>query len=219
MKLTLHQQRVLGALIEKETATPEGYPLSLNAVVNACNQRSSREPILDLTEDEVREALHGLEEHGLTTSVRDSRVPKYEHRARTVLNLRRDETAILCLLLLRGQQTAGELRSRSERLHSFDDLAAAQATLDRLASRTPDAEGKPLAFEGPLIALLPRQPGPRESPYAHLLGGPPAAQVESQSPAREDAGTAERLARLETEIAELRRRLALVELRAAPNEN
>ncbi len=211
MKLNLHQQRVLGALIEKEIATPEGYPLSLNALGNACNQRSSREPILDLTEDEVREALHGLEEHGLTTSVRDSRVPKYEHRARTVLNLRRDETAVMCLLLLRGPQTPGELRSRSERLFAFDDLQAMQGTLDRLTSRPAETEGKPLVFEGPLVVMLARQPGSREPRYAHLLGGPVAIEVLTSRSGREDAGLAERLERLETEVAELRRRIGLME--------
>jgi len=100
MTLDPIQLRVLGALIEKEITTPENYPLSLNALINACNQRSSRDPVLDLDEEQVRLALHVLEDLGLTTAARDSRVPKYEHRARTVLNLRRDETAVLCLLLL-----------------------------------------------------------------------------------------------------------------------
>ena len=105
MTLDAIQLRVLGALIEKEIATPENYPLSLNSLVNACNQRSSRDPVLTLTEDEVRQALHALEDLELTSSVHDSRVPKYEHRIRTVLNLRRDETAVLFLLMLRGRQT------------------------------------------------------------------------------------------------------------------
>ena len=100
--------RVLGALIEKEIVTPENYPLSLNALVNACNQRSSRDPVMELTEEQVRQALHSLEDLGLTAVVRDGRVAKYEHHVRTVLNLRRDETAVLCLLLLRGPQTPGE---------------------------------------------------------------------------------------------------------------
>ncbi len=210
MRLSLYQQRVLGALIEKEIATPEGYPLSLNALVNACNQRSSREPILEMTDEEVREALYGLEEHGLTASVRDSRVPKYEHRARTVLHLRRDETAVVCLLLLRGPQTPGELRSRSERLHTFDDLPAVQATLDRLASRTQGPGESPLRFEGPVVVMLPRQPGSRESRYAHLLGGPVAMEPVS-SPVREEGSVAGRLDRLEAEVAELRHRLSTME--------
>src|ERR1700749_3738180 len=129
------QVRVLGCLIEKEIVTPENYPLWLNALVNACNQRSSRDPVTNLTEEEVRQALAWLEDMGLTAVVRDSRVAKYEPLARTVLTLRRDETALLCLLFLRGPQTPGELRSRSDRLYSFDDLDAVQSTLERLASR------------------------------------------------------------------------------------
>ncbi|HWZ53040.1 MAG TPA: YceH family protein, partial [Granulicella sp.] len=122
MTLDPVQLRVLGSLIEKEIATPENYPLSLNSLISACNQRSSRDPVLDLTEDQVRQALHALEEMGIVTPVRDARVPKYEHRLRTILNLRRDEIAILCLLLLRGPQTPGELRARADRLYSFDGI-------------------------------------------------------------------------------------------------
>ncbi len=172
MTLDAIQVRVLGAIIEKETATPENYPLSLNALVNACNQRSSRDPVLDLTEDEVRQAVHSLEELHLVSPVRDARVPKYEHRARTVWNLRRDETAVMCLLMLRGPQTTGELRSRADRLYTFDDLAAVQATLERLAARTEDA-----ADTGPLTKMLPRQPGARESRYVHLLSGAEAYET------------------------------------------
>ncbi len=177
MQLTPIQLRVLGSLIEKEITTPENYPLSLNALVNACNQRSSRDPVLDLDEEAVRQALHALEDLGLTAPNRDARVPKYEHRARTVLNLRRDETALLCLLLLRGPQTPGELRSRADRLFPFDDLAAVVATLDRLAARpeaTPDSDSNAIDpnATGPLTAILPRQPGAREARYTHLLGDP-----------------------------------------------
>src|SRR3984885_13902144 len=135
MQLDPIQLRVLGALIEKEITTPENYPLSLNALINACNQRSSRDPVLDLDEEQVRQALHTLEELGLTSPYRDARVTKYEHRIRTVLNLRRDETALLCPLLLRGPQTPGELRTRADRMYTFDDLAAVTSTLDRLATR------------------------------------------------------------------------------------
>src|SRR5271169_3881534 len=173
MHLDPIQLRVLGSLIEKEITTPENYPLSLNALVNACNQRSSRDPVLDLTEEEVRQALHSLEDIALVTPVRDARVPKYEHRIRTVLNLRRDETAVLCLLMLRGPQTPGELRSRADRLYTFDDLASVQSTLERLATRpTADATSTEAAT-GPLTTVLPRQPGSREARYAHLLGDPP----------------------------------------------
>src|SRR5271165_158314 len=141
MTLDSIQVRVLGALMEKEIATPETYPLSLNALLSACNQRSSRDPVLELTEEEVRQAVHWLEEVDLVRPMRDSRVPKYEHLARTVLNLRRDETAVLCLLLLRGPQTPGELRSRADRLYSFDDLEAVQSTLERMASRVSADDG------------------------------------------------------------------------------
>jgi hypothetical protein len=205
MQLDPIQLRVLGSLVEKEITTPENYPLSLNALVNACNQRSSRDPVLDLTEEEVRQALHSLEDLGLVTPVRDTRVPKYEHRVRTVLNLRRDETAVLCLLLLRGPQTPGELRSRADRLYTFDDLAAVQSTLERLAARTTtDEAGNPST--GPLTTILPRQPGSRESRYAHLLGAPPdlslphPARPESESP---NPSTAQRIAQLEAQVATL----------------
>src|ERR1700734_4145368 len=122
MHLNQIQLRVLGALIEKEITTPENYPLSLNALINACNQRSSRDPVLDLNEEQVRQALHVLEDMQLVSSVRDSRVPKYEHRIRTVLNLRRDETAVLCLLLLRGPPTPRHLPSRADPLSTLRAL-------------------------------------------------------------------------------------------------
>jgi uncharacterized protein len=220
MQLDPIQLRVLGSLIEKEITTPENYPLSLNALVNACNQRSSRDPVLDLTEDQVRQALHSLEDLALTTPVRDSRVPKYEHRIRTVLNLRRDETAVLCLLMLRGPQTPGELRSRSDRLYTFDDLAAVQSTLERLAARTPDEGGGETIV--PLTTVLPRQPGSREARYAHLLGDPdqlasPRHSVSIGEANPSESGVAsesqtQRLARMEAEIASLT--TALEELRA-----
>ncbi|HEU5340011.1 tRNA (N6-threonylcarbamoyladenosine(37)-N6)-methyltransferase TrmO [Edaphobacter sp.] len=171
MTLDPIQLRVLGSLIEKEIATPENYPLSLNSLANACNQKSSRDPVLTLTEAEVRQALHTLEDLALVAPVHDGRVPKYEHRIRTVLNLRRDETAALCLLMLRGPQTPGEIRSRADRLYTFDDLAAVQATLDRLAARNRGEEDP--AQTGPLTVQLPRQPGSRESRYSHLLGALP----------------------------------------------
>jgi uncharacterized protein len=208
MHLDHLQLRVLGSLIEKEIATPENYPLSLNALINACNQRSSRDPVLDLTEDEVRQAIHSLEDLALVTSVRDARVPKYEHRIRTVLNLRRDETAVLCLLILRGPQTPGELRSRADRLYTFDDLAVIQSTLERLSSRPPADEIAPDST-GPLTIILPRQPGSREARYAHLLGDPSDLSVSVPErldrPDRTDASSSstQRLAQLEAEIAAL----------------
>ncbi len=220
MKLDRIQIRVLGALMEKEITTPETYPLSLNALLAACNQRSSRDPVLELTEEEVRQAVHWLEEVDLVRPMRDSRVPKYEHLARTVLNLRRDETAILCLLLLRGPQTPGELRSRADRLYQFEDLAAVQATLERLASRPPaeDEGSGATKSSGPLTIMLARQPGSRESRYAHLLGG--SAEVLAQEyglasradPANASSGDhseafgklTQRVADLEAEVSTLR---------------
>jgi len=197
------QTRVLGSLIEKEITTPEGYPLSLNALINACNQKSSREPVLSLTEDEVRQALHALEDENFVSTLHDARVPKYEHRIRTVLNLRRDETAVLCLLMLRGPQTPGELRSRSERLFAFDDLTAVQATLDRLAAREPASESAP-ASTGPLTTILPRQPGSREARYAHLLSGDPVqGETSLPAPSEDGSAAAQRLATLEAEVAVL----------------
>lgn len=173
MTLDPIQLRVLGSLIEKEITTPESYPLSLNSLIGACNQRSSRDPVLDLTEDQVRQALHALEERSIVTPVRDARVPKYEHRLRTILNLRRDEIAVLCLLLLRGPQTPGELRARADRLYTFDGIAQVQSTLERLAARAADPDhdsDHDPAATGPLTVMLARQPGARENRFAHLLG-------------------------------------------------
>lgn len=211
MQLDPIQLRVLGSLIEKEITTPENYPLSLNALVNACNQRSSRDPILELTEEDVRQALHALEDLALTTPVRDARVPKYEHRIRTVLNLRRDETAVICLLMLRGPQTPGELRSRSDRLFPFDDLAAVQATLERLASRSA-SEATP-DNTGPLTIILPRQPGSREARYAHLLGAPPDLPVAPPSRTEISPSPTPRIAELEAEVATLSEGLRALQAR------
>ena len=216
------QIRVLGALIEKEIATPETYPLSLNALLAACNQRSSRDPILDLKEDEIRQALHTLEDAGYTAVVRDSRVPKYEHRIRTVLNLRRDETAVLCLLFLRGPQTPGELRSRADRLYSFDGLEAVESTLARLMS-APAEE----ATMRPLVTVLPRQPGSREARYAHLVGGPVEAASHPGVPAPParsqgfEPTLATRVTELEAEVATLRASVLAIETKLegfAPGE-
>src|SRR5271165_5362754 len=160
--LTTAQARVLGALVEKEVTTPDYYPLSLNALINACNQRSSREPVMDLDEEAVRQALHGLEDLKLAGRARgaEGRVTKYEHWLGEAFNLSRAETALLCVLLLRGPQTPGELRGRTERLHRFDEISDVLAGLQRLMEREP-----------PLVAILPRQPGTKESRYAHLLSG------------------------------------------------
>ena len=207
------QLRVLGSLIEKEIATPEQYPLSLNGLVHACNQRSSRDPVMDLTEGDVRDALESLETHALVYLLRDARVTKYEHRIRTVLNLRRDETAVLCLLLLRGAQTPGELRSRADRLYSFDDLAAVQATLERLASRAPlaGATAANSLHTKPLTMILPRQPGAREARYLHLLGEPATgpALLGREAPSGAGAGVIpDRFGQLENEVFALKNELS-----------
>ncbi len=161
VQLNAVEARVLGALIEKEINTPEYYPLSLNATVNACNQKSSREPVMELSEAEVRTALFELDQLGLVRTIAESRATKFEHRVRDVLNLRRDEVAVMCLLLLRGAQTSAELRARTERMYAFDDNAAVLTVLERLAGR-----------EEPLTQLMARQPGAREARWVHLLGGP-----------------------------------------------
>jgi uncharacterized protein YceH (UPF0502 family) len=214
MTLDPIQLRVLGALIEKEITTPENYPLSLNSLIAACNQRSSRDPVLDLTEDEVRQAVHSLEDMEIVSPVRDARVPKYEHRIRTVLNLRRDETAVLCLLLLRGPQTPGELRGRADRMYSFDDIAAVHSTLERLANRgsSDTAERGSSAASEPLVVMLARQPGSRESRYAHLLGGPVSVGETPRSstpPMNYQAGRTSPLSG--EEAAQLEARLAVLE--------
>lgn len=223
MQLTVPELRVLGALIEKEITTPENYPLSLNALQAATNQRSSRDPVLDLSEDELRQALHSLEELGLVTPIRESRVPKWEHRARTVLHLRRDEIALLCLLLLRGPQTPGELRSRSDRLYPFDDLGSVISTLDRLAARPAVAEGDAAPGNtGPLTSPMPRQPGAREIRYTHLLGAP--AAISSGVPVIDAPAGASRddlrsvVEQLKEQVAELRRRLDRIEANSLPTE-
>jgi uncharacterized protein YceH (UPF0502 family) len=213
MTLDPVQVRVLGALIEKEITTPEAYPLSLNALINACNQKSSRDPVMELDEDGVRQALHVLGDLELVAVSRDSRVPRFEHRIRTVLNLRRDETAVLCLLLLRGPQTSGELRSRSDRMYSFDDIQSVESTLNRLASRQPSPEQPETT---PIVALLPRQPGSREARWMHLLAGAPDASQLSVVSRRIPSDpvshpSEERIAALEAEVASLRQAIAVLE--------
>jgi uncharacterized protein YceH (UPF0502 family) len=202
--LTAAQARVLGALVEKEVTTPDYYPLSLNALMNACNQRSNREPVMHLDEDDVRQALHGLEDKGLAGRARgaDGRVTKYEHWLGEAFNFSRAETALICVLLLRGPQTPGELRGRTERLHSFDEISEVLAGLQKLMEREP-----------PLAAVLPRQPGMKEARYAQLLSGPvesiafaePAATHESAANSGE---MQERMDRMEQAMDELRQQVA-----------
>jgi uncharacterized protein YceH (UPF0502 family) len=158
--LTDTEARVLGSLMEKEMATPEYYPLSLNSLTNACNQKSNRNPVVNYDETTVVRALDSLKEQGIARQSNVSRVPKYEQNLTGPQNLVRREAAILCILLLRGPQTIGEIRGRTERLYKFGDLEEAMETLDSLMD---------LGY----IARLPRQPGRKESRYAHLLSGQP----------------------------------------------
>ena len=182
VQLSVVEARVLGVLIEKEINTPEYYPLSLNATMNACNQKSSREPVMELSESDVRTALFEMDQMGLVKTVAESRATKFEHRVRDVLNLRRDEVAVMCLLLLRGAQTSAELRARTERMYSFDDNAAVISTLERMAGR-----------EEPLTQLMQRQPGAREARWVHLLSGAVSdVAVALSAPARGGADRSDR---------------------------
>jgi hypothetical protein len=174
------ETRVLGALLEKELTTPDYYPLSLHALAAACNQKSNRDPVMTLDENAVKQALRALDTQGLAgaADTTDSRVTKYEHRLGEAFNFGRPESAILCELLLRGPQTPGELRSRAARMHPpasdralFDDLDSVLSTLQRLMRREP-----------PLVKILPRQPGTKESRYAQLLSSDVVANGETGAP-------------------------------------
>lgn len=210
------EARVLGALIEKDITTPDYYPLSLNALVNACNQKNNREPVTAYDEETVRRALHSLQEKRLAgpASGADSRVTKYEHRSQEVFNFDRREIAVLCVLLLRGAQTPGELRGRSERMFHFETLDDVQSTLQRLMQREPA-----------LVRVLPRQPGTKESRYMHLLagdveglsiaGGAPHGsflQASLSPPSSPQslggAGAVEKMVRLEQEVESLREEIS-----------
>ena len=192
------EARVLGSLMEKELATPEYYPLSLNALMAACNQKSNRDPVMSLDEDTVAAALESLKRKGLALDISgaEHRVHKYAHRLGEVFNFDRREEAILCVLMLRGPQTSGELRGRSERLYAFDSLADVEATLNRLSERTP-----------PLATKLARQPGEKEARFAHLLSGHVESVAPAVSMAEHRSPIEERVARLEEDVATLRRQL------------
>ncbi len=202
------ETRVLGALVEKENTTPDYYPLSLNALINACNQKSNRDPVMNLDEDAVRQALDALHEKGLAGPVSgaDSRVTKYEHRLQEAFNFTRGEIAILCVLFLRGPQTPGELRGRTERMHPFEDLSQVQSTLQRLMQR-----------EQPLVKVLPRQPGTKEARYAHLLSGDVDGWEAQPASAAAVTGSLEdeRVAHLVEEIASMRKEIADLKLQLA----
>lgn len=207
------EARVLGCLIEKQVTTPEYYPLSLNALTLACNQKSNRDPVVEYDEKTVVRALDGLREKKLAWMVHGpaSRVPKYEHRMAETLPLPPDQLAVLCLLLLRGPQTAGELRSRSGRLHLFATIGEVEAALEQLAAR-PD---------GALVVKLPLLPRTHEPRYQHRLCGEPVLEAGAAPPPPPEAARAEieaetaRLARLEAEVAALRAEVADLEAQFA----
>ena len=194
--------RVLGALMEKEATTPEYYPLSLNALVNACNQKSNRDPVVDYDDATVSDALARLrEQHFSLTITGGSRVHKYQQRISETLNLGRRESAILCVLFLRGPQTIAEIKDRAERIYAFTDLAETELVLEKLAT-WPNT--------GPLVKKLPRLPGQKEARYIHLLSGEPdlealAAAADSSSLASAAASAQPtRVAQLEQDLRDLR---------------
>ena len=198
--LNAAEARVLGSLVEKDITTPDYYPLSLNALVNACNQKNNREPVTNFDEETVRLALRNLSDKRLAgpASGADGRVTKYEHRMQEVFNFTRQETALICVLLLRGPQTPGELRGRTERMYQFEHLDDVLSGLQQLMRREP-----------PLAKALGRRPGTKEIRYAHLLSG----DVEAWEPPAETASSsgsadAERLIQLEEQIASLRSEVA-----------
>ena len=193
-QLDAAELRVLGALMEKEATTPDYYPMSLNALVNACNQKSNREPVVNFDEETVETALHELRAKGLTSRITgESRVPKHEQRFVEKFNLGRREAAVMCVLMLRGPQTVGELRGRTERLFTFDDLEGVESTLQRLA-------------EMGFVKKLPRQTGYKEQRWAQLLAGD-IEVAEEAAPMISDRGASdrERIAALEEEVAGLKR--------------
>jgi uncharacterized protein len=194
------EARVLGSLVEKDITTPDYYPLSLNALINACNQKNNREPVTNFDEETVRLALRNLSDKQLAGMARgaEGRVAKYEHRLQEVFNFTRPETAILCVLLLRGPQTPGELRGRTERMHRFEDLDEVLSGLQQLMRR-----------ESPLAKALGRRPGTKEIRYAHLLSG----DVEAWEPPAETASSGvidenERVAHLEAQVSALQAEVA-----------
>jgi len=203
IELTPTEARVIGSLIEKQITTPDQYPLSLNALTNACNQKSNRDPVMELTDAAVQQTLDGLSKKHFTVekSGFGSRVPKYQHRFCNTeygtLKFTPQELAIVCELLLRGPQTPGELRSRASRMAPFTDVSEVEAALEALRTRA----------EGPFVVRLAREPGRRESRYAHLFSGEvanvaPANEVPDAAPAA--AATPSRMDRLEEEVRQLR---------------
>ena len=201
--LSLLESRVLGVLLEKERTVPDTYPLTLNTLIAGSNQKTSRDPILAATEVEVQAAIDSLKRMNLVIESSGGRVPRYTHNFERVLQVPRQSSAILAVLMLRGPLTAGELRINCERLHSFADISSVEGFLNELAARP----------AGALVAELPRQAGSRENRWAHLLSGPPAvAEAPRSAPAPDAGGLAiselaavkANVARLESEVAELK---------------
>ncbi|WP_287806246.1 YceH family protein [Diaphorobacter sp.] len=201
--LTAPQARVLATLLEKSRTVPDSYPLTLNSLLAGCNQKSSRDPVMQLTESEVQQALDELRQQTLVLEIGGARVARWEHNFTRGVGVPDQSAALLGLLMLRGPQTAGELRINAERWHRFADISSVEAFLDELQSRSDDKGG-------PLVTLLPRAPGAREPRWAHLLCGPvdaSLAQMASASPAsrsEETGALAQRVQALEDEVAALR---------------
>ena len=196
------ETRVLGTLVEKQHTVPDTYPLTLNALVAGCNQKSSRSPVMEASEAEVQAALDSLKRANLTIETSGGRVARYSHNAERVLRVPSQSVALLAVLMLRGPQTAGELRIGSERLHRFSDISAVEGFLQELAARP----------AGALVAELPRLPGSRESRWAHLLSGMPEIENSAVSSPPVSSSLEARVARLEADVAELRERLEKLRL-------
>src|SRR5687767_13520244 len=189
--MSLLETRVLGTLVEKQHTVPDSYPLSLNALVLGCNQKTSRAPVMEVTESEVRAALDSLKSRNLVIESSGGRVSRYSHNFERVIQVPSQSVAILTSLMLRGPQTSGELRISCERLHAFADISAVEGFLQELAARP----------AGALVVQLPRLPGSRESRWAHTLSGAPAPEMKEAAPAPAPEG---RIARLEAEVAQLK---------------
>lgn len=195
-QLSLLETRVLGTLYEKERTVPDSYPLTLNALVSGCNQKTSRSPVMEASDAEVQAALDSLKAANLVMETSGGRVSRYTQNLERVFQVPSQSAAILTVLMLRGPQTTGELRINCERLHSFADLSAVQGFLDELAARP----------AGPLVVELPRLPGARENRWAHLLSGTPKTEV----PPMSKEGLPETIARLEGEVAALKELVARI---------
>ena len=200
VRLTDVEVRVLGALIEKEMTTPDYYPLSLNALTNACNQTSNRDPIVHYDESTVAHAVESLRPRSLVRNVQQSgsRVSKYRHLMNETIGLDARQAAVMCVMMLRGPQTIGELKTRTERLASFESLDDVESVLNRLIARTPS----------PLVVQLPRRPGQKEVRYAHLLAGEVTVDMTEVPAARASPASGDRIAALEQAVDELRKEVA-----------